>query len=90
MKRVRNFASDNNSGCPEVLEVIEECNREHAPGYGDDEWTRRASDALREVFQSDCEVFFVFNGTAEFPRSVEHMPFISQYLVPPVGPSGNG
>ena len=64
MKR-GNFASDNNSGaCPEVLEVMEECNREHAAGYGDDEWTRRASDALREVFQTDCEVFFVFNGTA--------------------------
>ena len=65
MKRERNFASDNNSGaCPEVLEVMEECNREHAAGYGDDEWTRRASDSLREVFQTDCEVFFVFNGTA--------------------------
>ena len=65
MKRERNFASDNNSGaCPEVLEVMEECNREHAAGYGDDEWTRRASDALREVFETDCEVFFVFNGTA--------------------------
>ena len=65
MKRERNFASDNNSGaCPEVLEVMEESNREHAAGYGDDEWTRRASDALREVFETDCEVFFVFNGTA--------------------------
>ena len=30
MKREHNFASDNNSGaCPEVLEVMEECNREH-------------------------------------------------------------
>ena len=65
MRVVRNFASDNNSGaCPEVLEVMEECNREHAAGYGDDIWTRRASDALLEVFQTDCEVFFVFNGTA--------------------------
>ena len=44
--------------------MMEECNREHAAGYGEDEWTRRASDALREVFETDCEVFFVFNGTA--------------------------
>lgn len=34
------------------------------PSYGDDIWTRRASDAIRAFFDSDCEVFFVFNGTA--------------------------
>ena len=63
--KIRNFASDTNSGaCPEVLQVLEECNYEHAPGYGDDPWTRRASDGLREIFDTDCEVFFVFNGTA--------------------------
>ena len=76
MKRERNFASDNNSGaCPEVLEVMEEVTGSTS-GYGDDEWTRRASDALREVFQTDCEVFFVFNGTAANSLPVEHMPFI--------------
>lgn len=65
MKKVRNFASDNNSGaCPEVLKVLQESNQEHAYGYGDDEWTRRASDGLRDLFETDCEVFFVFNGTA--------------------------
>ena len=36
----------------------------HAASYGDDQWTRRACDLLREVFETDCEVFFVFNGTA--------------------------
>ena len=65
MNRVRNFASDNNSGaCPEVLEILERCNRDHAAGYGEDLWTKRASDLLRDLFQIDCEVFFVFNGTA--------------------------
>jgi threonine aldolase len=45
MKRERNFASDNNSGaCPEVLKVLQECNQDHASGYGDDSWTQRASD----------------------------------------------
>jgi threonine aldolase len=27
-------------------------------------WTAKAADAIREVFETDCEVFFVFNGTA--------------------------
>ena len=43
---------------------MEEANRGHVPGYGDDVWTGRASDLIRDVFETDCEVFFVFNGTA--------------------------
>jgi threonine aldolase len=35
-----------------------------AIAYGEDEWTQRASDAFRSLFETDCEVFFVFNGTA--------------------------
>jgi threonine aldolase len=63
--RERNFASDNNSGaCPEVTSILEEANHGHAPGYGDDDWTKRATDKVRELFEVDCEVFFVFNGTA--------------------------
>jgi len=63
--RERNFASDNNSGsCPEVVAILEEANHGHAPGYGDDAWTKRAEDNIRELFDLECEVFFVFNGTA--------------------------
>ena len=63
--RERNLSSDNNAGiCPEVLEILLECNLEHAPGYGDDAWTKRACDMVRDLFEADCEVFFVFNGTA--------------------------
>jgi threonine aldolase len=60
------FASDNNAGmCPEVLEALVRVNAEgHAPGYGDDRWTEQASVRMREVFDTDCAVFFVFNGTA--------------------------
>ena len=62
---LRHFASDNNSGvCPEAWAALEESNRGHAVGYGDDPWTERAADMIREVFEKDCEVFFVFNGTA--------------------------
>ncbi len=43
---------------------MQRANRDHACGYGDDGWTTRAADMLRELFETDCEVFFVFNGTA--------------------------
>ena len=61
----RHFASDNNAGvCPEVFAAMAEANQHHLPGYGDDPWTRRAESLFREAFETDCEVFFVFNGTA--------------------------
>ena len=61
----RHFASDNNAGiCPEVLAALIEANQRHVPGYGDDPWTRRAEQIFQDVFETSCEVFFVFNGTA--------------------------
>jgi threonine aldolase len=61
----RQFASDNNAGvCPEAWAALEEANCGHAIGYGDDAWTKMAADLIRQVFETDCEVFFVFNGTA--------------------------
>jgi threonine aldolase len=32
--------------------------------YGNDPWTQRACDLIRQIFECDAEVFFVFNGTA--------------------------
>ncbi|MGI4854385.1 MAG: threonine aldolase family protein [Janthinobacterium lividum] len=59
------FASDNYSGiCPEVWDAMAEANHGHATAYGDDPWTQRASDLFREFFETECEVFFAFNGTA--------------------------
>jgi len=60
------FASDNNAGiCPEALEALLRANAEgHVPGYGDDAWTEKACRRLRELFETDAQVFFVFNGTA--------------------------
>jgi threonine aldolase len=61
----RHFASDNYAGiCPEALAAMIEANQGHEISYGDDSWTAKASDLLRELFETDCEVFFVFNGTA--------------------------
>lgn len=61
----RQFASDNWSGiCPEALDALMAANAGHVPSYGDDEWTARAADAIREFFETDCDVYFTFNGTA--------------------------
>ena len=59
------FASDNYAGiCPEALAAMEAANTGHAPAYGADTWTQRAADGFRRLFETECEVFFVFNGTA--------------------------
>ena len=66
-KRERNyqFASDNYAGiCPEAWQSMAEANRGYASSYGDDYWTAKACERLRELFETDCDVFFVFNGTA--------------------------
>jgi threonine aldolase len=61
----RQFASDNNSGCcPEVLEALQGFNQGHVVSYGDDELTTKAKESFRTLFETHCEVFFVFNGTA--------------------------
>src|SRR5271170_1595473 len=43
---------------------MEKANQGHAYAYGDDSWTAKAADAFRRLFETDCEVFFAFNGTA--------------------------
>lgn len=59
------FGSDNYAGiCPEAWTAMQEANRGFAPAYGEDAWTERASNSFRELFETDCDVFFVFNGTA--------------------------
>ncbi len=65
-KPTRNqFASDNYAGiCPEAWQALAEANHGYATSYGDDPWTARACNALRDFFETDCEVFFAFNGTA--------------------------
>jgi threonine aldolase len=62
---MQQFASDNYSGiCPEAFEAMAAANPGGAPAYGEDAWTARAADAFRTLFDTHCEVFFVFNGTA--------------------------
>jgi threonine aldolase len=70
----RQFASDNYAGvCPEAWQSLQASNLHHAMAYGNDPWTQRASDLLREVFETNCEVFFCFNGTAANSLSIAHL-----------------
>lgn len=59
------FASDNYAGiCPEAWRAMQDANAGFVSSYGDDLWTERACERIRQVFETDCQVFFVFNGTA--------------------------
>lgn len=59
------LASDNTAGFhPVAIRAMEEANREAVASYGDDGFTRKLCDRVRQLFETDCEVFIVFNGTA--------------------------
>ena len=60
------FASDNTAGiCPEAWSALHEANQSTAPSYGSDDYTRRACDLIRELFEKpDADIYFVFNGTS--------------------------
>jgi threonine aldolase len=59
------FASDNTAAiCPPAWAALTEANAEAEVSYGDDKWTRRVVSRVREIFETDCEVFLIFNGTA--------------------------
>jgi threonine aldolase len=59
------FASDNAASiCPEASAALHAANTDYAAAYGEDRWTARVCDRIREIFETDCEVYFVFTGTA--------------------------
>jgi threonine aldolase len=59
------FASDNTAPiCPEAWAALERANVGARRSYGDDELTAEASAHFRRLFDTELEVFFVFNGTA--------------------------
>ena len=60
----RGFASDNYAGVhPEVLQALTDANEGHQVSYGEDDYTTRLADVVREHFGARAEVFPVFNGT---------------------------
>jgi threonine aldolase len=59
------FASDNTAAiCPPSWVALAEANADAEVSYGDDKWTRRVVERVRDIFETDCEVFLIFNGTA--------------------------
>jgi threonine aldolase len=61
----QDFASDNTAPiCPQVWAALQEANAEYAAAYGEDRWTERVCERIREIFETDCDVYFVFTGTA--------------------------
>src|ERR1700742_3928786 len=65
MAEHKSFGSDNHSGAHQaVVDAVTAANTGDATAYGQDEWTRRATTRLRELFQAEGDVFFVFNGSA--------------------------
>ncbi len=60
------FASDNSGPVhPRVMEVLMTANEGWAMPYGNDGWTRRAADKVRDVFEAPgAAVYFVATGSA--------------------------
>jgi len=60
----RGFASDNYAGVhPEVLTALADANGGHQISYGEDLYTERLHEVMRNEFGERGEVFPVFNGT---------------------------
>ena len=68
------FASDNTAAiCPPAWAALSEANADAEISYGDDRWTRRAIGQIREIFEKECEVFLIFNGTAANALALAHL-----------------
>ncbi len=60
------FASDNTGPVPQqVLDALAEVNTGYQSGYGADDYTQKAADMVRDVFEApEAAVYFVATGTA--------------------------
>jgi threonine aldolase len=59
------LVSDNSAGiCPEISEHLASLDHESHRPYGNDTATEKARSAIRDLFECDCDVYFVATGTA--------------------------
>ena len=59
------FESDNTASiCPEAWDALAKAKAGVFPSYGDDRWTAQLCERVRELFETDCDVFLVSSGTA--------------------------
>ncbi|HEY2103157.1 MAG TPA: beta-eliminating lyase-related protein, partial [Chthoniobacterales bacterium] len=58
------FASDNTAPiCPEAKLALDQANRGWAAAYAEDKWSESLSDRICELFEHECHVSIVLNGT---------------------------
>ena len=69
------FRCDYEEGaCPEVLERLVRTNLERTPGYGEDEYSRRAAEKIRTLCRCEnAEVFFTVGGTPTNAMTIAHL-----------------
>ena len=59
------FSSDTSAPAhPSILEALSDASHDMAGSYGSDRWTADAKSRLKDVFETDLEVYFVSSGTA--------------------------
>ena len=76
------FASDNAATVhPAVMEALEQANRGHAVAYGEDLWTRRLSEVIRDRFGGNTEMLPVWGGTGANVVSLACMLHASDAIV---------
>ena len=69
-----NFASDNTAGiAAPIFEAIRKASAGYAPGYGNDDWTRRVEARFAEIFEREVAVFLVQTGTAANALALAHL-----------------
>lgn len=61
---MRSFGSDNHSGVHrDILSAISEANKDHVIAYGDDPYTEKVSQKIKQLFGEQAHFFPMFNGT---------------------------
>ncbi|MBV8885338.1 MAG: hypothetical protein JO235_15265 [Chroococcidiopsidaceae cyanobacterium CP_BM_RX_35] len=88
-KKVQQFASDNYSGmCPTAIELSQgsrrshlrrtleymiKANSHHECAYGEDYWTKQATDLLKDIFETQCEVYFVCKQSGQLASKMRFL-----------------
>jgi threonine aldolase len=63
MKR-HNFLSDYNEGChPNILKALNNTNLEPQFGYGDDEYSLKAKEIIKNKINNNVDIYFISGGT---------------------------
>lgn len=69
------FRNDYGEGCVQpILDLLQECNEESNPGYGQDRWSERAVELIRSKMpDTDVDVHFIVSGTLANLTMIRHV-----------------